>query len=128
MTGKPRNGLFSPHVVAAVGLTTSAAVPLPARSAVLLNGGSLGELLGHLVLQAGHSDEESLLVDGLLQSLDVGLHLLLHALSEAAQVAASWSEPQGTLQPATPQRTQTAPSGRNGDVGKVASDLWCLQV
>lgn len=81
--------------VPAVGLTTSAAVPLPARSTVLLDGGSLGQLLGHLVLQAGHPDQKPLLVDGLLQSLDVGLHLLLHALSEAAQVAASCSEPQG---------------------------------
>lgn len=72
------------------GLTTSATVPLPARAAVLLNGSSLGKLLGHLVFQTGNSDQEALLVDGLLQSLDISLNLLLHALSEAAEIATPW--------------------------------------
>lgn len=49
------------------------------------------QFLGHLVLQAGHPDQEALLVDGLLQGFDVGLHLLLHALSQAAEVAAPWA-------------------------------------
>lgn len=70
------------------GLTTSATVPLPAWSTVLLNGGSLGELLCHLVFQPSDSDQKALLVDGLLQSLNVRLNLFLHALSEAAQIAA----------------------------------------
>lgn len=80
------------------GLTTSAAVPLPARPAVLLDGSSLGEFLSHLVFQPGHSDQKTLLIDGLLQRFDVRFHLLLHALSEAAQIAASWSEPHETIQ------------------------------
>lgn len=75
-------------VSAALLLTTSTAVPLPAGATVLLDGGRVWQLLGHLVLQAGHPDQEALLVDGLLQGFDVGLHLLLHALSEAAEVAA----------------------------------------
>lgn len=72
-------------------LTTATAVPLPAGAAVLLHGSRVRQLLGHLVLQASHPDQEALLVDGLLQCFDVGLHLLLHALSEAAEVAAPWA-------------------------------------
>lgn len=73
------------------GLTTSAAVPLPAGPTVLLNGSSLGKFLGHLVFQTSNSDQEALLVDGLLQSFYICLNLLLHALSEAAEIATPWS-------------------------------------
>lgn len=97
-------------------LTTSAAVPLPARSAVLLNGSSLGEFLSHLVLQPGDADQKTLLIDGLLQRFDVSFHLLLHALSEAAQIAASWSEPHETIQWTIPGGRQTASNNGEFDV------------
>ena len=75
-----------------MGLTTAAAVLLAAGPAVLgSGGGAWRKLLGDLVLQARHADQETLLVDGLLQGLDVRLHLLLHALAQAAQVTAAWT-------------------------------------
>lgn len=78
--------------------TTSAAVLLPARATVLLNGSGLGKLLGHLIFQTSNSDQEALLVDGLLQGLDVRLHLPLHPLPEAAEIAAPWSGRQNLVQ------------------------------
>lgn len=50
----------------------------------------MGEFLGDLVFQTGDSDQEALLVDGLLQGLDVSFNLLLHPLSEAAKIATPW--------------------------------------
>lgn len=44
--------------------------------------------MGHLIFQPSDSDQKALLVDGLLQRLDVRFNLFLHALSEAAQIAA----------------------------------------
>lgn len=87
---EPRTFKSNPAPVQPSGLTTSAALPLPARPTVLLSGSSLGEFLGHLVFQTSDSDQKALLVDGLLQSLDVSFNLLLHALSEAAEIAAPW--------------------------------------
>lgn len=72
------------------GLTTSTSFPLPAWSTVLLDGSSLRKFLGDFIFQTGHSDQETLLIDGLLQCLDVRLHLLLHPLSQAAQITAAW--------------------------------------
>lgn len=87
--------MSAPPLFLSLFLTTAPVVPLFPGPAVLLPLGGPCQFLCHLVLQPRHADQEALLVDGLLQGLDGGLHLLLHALSQAVEVTARCGGTQG---------------------------------